>query len=210
MQTTNNSNEWVEEAVSKKHIKYYEYKDFRNIKKIGNDNFGKVYSANWENSEQYFALKSLSNFGNNNIKDILEIHREVQFDNNIISFYGIIYKENPKGQFKKYLLHSGNILIHQDNIKLSDFGLSKKVEISSGHPPFEDESYDISLVLQILQGYRESIPDTPPDYSNIYTKCWDGEPDNRPDMIQIVNKLRALITNTSITTENQVSCIIES
>jgi hypothetical protein len=43
-------------------------------------------------------------------------------------------------------------------------------EISSGHPPFKDESYDISLVLQILQGYRETIvPDTPPDYSNIYT-----------------------------------------
>lgn len=29
-------------------------------------------------------------------------------------------------------------------------------------------------------------------------------------MIQTINKLRALNTNTSITTENQVSCIIES
>jgi hypothetical protein len=36
MQTSNNSN----------HIKYYEYKDFRNIQKIGNGNFGKVYRAN--------------------------------------------------------------------------------------------------------------------------------------------------------------------
>ena len=50
---------WIEESISKKHIKYYEYKDFSNIQKIGNGNFGKVYRANWKkNSEQYFALKS--------------------------------------------------------------------------------------------------------------------------------------------------------
>jgi serine/threonine protein kinase len=72
MQTNNNSNEWFEEAVSKNHIKYYEYKDFHNIEKIGNGNFGKVYRANWKHSQQYFALKSLSNLENNTIKDIIK------------------------------------------------------------------------------------------------------------------------------------------
>jgi serine/threonine protein kinase len=43
-------------------------------------------------------------------------------------------------------------------------------EISSGQSPFKDTLYDNSLVTQILQGYRETcVPDTPTDYSNIYT-----------------------------------------
>ena len=73
MQATNDSNEWInwiEEAVSKKHIKYYKYKDFRNIEKIGNGNFGKIYRANWKNSEQYFALKSF-NLDSTNIKEFV-------------------------------------------------------------------------------------------------------------------------------------------
>ena len=38
MQGINNSNEWInwfEEAISKRHIKSYEYDDFHDIQKIG-------------------------------------------------------------------------------------------------------------------------------------------------------------------------------
>lgn len=68
IQIFNNSFEWIKEAISKKHIKYYDYKDFYNIEKIDNKkiddhNFGKVYRTNLKNSEQYFALKSF-NFDN--------------------------------------------------------------------------------------------------------------------------------------------------
>ena len=42
-------------------------------------------------------------------------------------------------------------------------------EISSGHPPFEDEQYDIGLAVSILQGLRETtVPDTPDDYAKLY------------------------------------------
>ena len=45
-------------------------------------------------------------------------------------------------------------------------------EISSGKLPFyvEGEPYDIDLALEISQGLRETVvPDTPTDYSNLYT-----------------------------------------
>ncbi|CAI2169691.1 16410_t:CDS:2, partial [Funneliformis geosporum] len=61
------------------------------------------------------------------------------------------------------------------------------------------EDYDIGLAIAILQGLRErTIPDTPEDYVIIYTGCWDNEPDNRPSMSQVVDKLNAIITITSI------------
>ena len=45
-------------------------------------------------------------------------------------------------------------------------------EISSGQPPFyvEGEEYDVSLILEISQGLRETVvPDTPEEYVKIYT-----------------------------------------
>src|SRR5215469_13133931 len=103
--------------------------------------------------------------------------------------------------------------MHQRNIKLADFGLSKKFakassnvskmfgvipfidpkslndpnykldkksdvysigilmwQISSGHQPFSDCDYHVSLILPIINGKREEIIDgTPINYSNLYT-----------------------------------------
>ncbi|GBC47638.2 kinase-like domain-containing protein [Rhizophagus irregularis DAOM 181602=DAOM 197198] len=141
-------------------------------------------------------------------------------------------------------LHSNNVLVHQGTIKLTDFGLSKKIddeykaqsdlsivpyidpkrlstrsyplnnksnvysigvllwEISKGQPPFysESESYDNDLAKKILQGLREKIvPDTPVDYAKLYTECWDDEPDNRPSIHGVVERLKSMISQSSTT-----------
>ena len=62
---------WIEEAISKRHIKHYEYEEFKNIQEIGIGGFGKVYRANWKNSHQYFALKSLLNINDVVIKELV-------------------------------------------------------------------------------------------------------------------------------------------
>jgi len=62
---------WIEEVVSKKHVKYYEYKHFSNIQEIDNSSFGKIYRANWKKSEQYVTLKSFLNFDNITVKELI-------------------------------------------------------------------------------------------------------------------------------------------
>ncbi|EXX63268.1 uncharacterized protein OCT59_024035 [Rhizophagus irregularis] len=98
-------------------------------------------------------------------------------------------------------LHSCNVLVHRNSIKLADFGLSKRIdsigvllwEISSGKPPFHEEINKIGLIYNISQGRREEIiPDTPSDYSTLYTECWNNEPSKRPTVHEVVNRLKML------------------
>ena len=71
---------WIEEAIDKKYIKYYEFENFKNIQEIGSGAFGKVFRANWKHFQHYLALKSFFNLNNITMKEIV---REVIFIKNI-------------------------------------------------------------------------------------------------------------------------------
>ncbi|CAG8728188.1 11109_t:CDS:2, partial [Racocetra fulgida] len=59
---------------------------------------------------------------------------------------------------------------------------------SDGCPPFS-QRYDYCPLLSI-QGLP--IIGTPTQYINLYSKCWDGEPNNRPLIMQVVQQLNSL------------------
>ncbi|PKY39856.1 kinase-like protein [Rhizophagus irregularis] len=140
-------------------------------------------------------------------------------------------------------LHANNILIHQKNIKVADFGLSRKIveasnnaskivgvmayidpkklnnkdykldkksdvysvgvimwQISSGYRPFFSKDDftcdDVSFLLSVISGRRgEIINGTPIEYSNLYTRCWKYEPNERPHMEELVSTLKSLKNN---------------
>jgi hypothetical protein len=62
---------WIEEAITKKYLKYYEFKHFNGIEVVGSGTFGKVFRAKWKNFENHLALKSFFNLNNSTAKEIV-------------------------------------------------------------------------------------------------------------------------------------------
>ncbi|CAB4404323.1 unnamed protein product [Rhizophagus irregularis] len=115
----NNSNgcNWIEEAISKKLIKFYEFGQFYNLQEIGSGGFGKVYRANWKDSHKCCALKSFYNLNDATIEAIvreIQHHREVDFYDNVIRFYGVTTFKN---QIKEYSL----VIEYADGGTLRDY-----------------------------------------------------------------------------------------
>ncbi|GBC21921.2 kinase-like domain-containing protein [Rhizophagus irregularis DAOM 181602=DAOM 197198] len=207
---SNDWNEWIEEAISKKHIKYYEYEKFYNIQEIGSGGFGKVYRANWKNSHKRYAIKSFFNINDAAVKAIvheIQLQREVDFHDNVIRFYGVTasIKENQRKEYSLVMEYAENVsCLHDEGIMHRDLHSNNVVgvllwEISSCQPPFHGQPYDVGLAISILQGLRETpIHDTPEEYIKIYTDCWNIEPDDRPTINQVVDELKVLITKENI------------
>ncbi|RIB28981.1 kinase-like domain-containing protein [Gigaspora rosea] len=112
-------------------------------------------------------------------------------------------------------LHSNNILVHQKNIKLTDFGFSRRLdeatnssqtfdiysigilmwEISSGYPPFKDdiEPYQLaSLIIEIKNGLRENHIEG----THLHMlRSIQHNPNSRPDIQQFFSRLEDLSDN---------------
>src|SRR6185312_17063261 len=68
-------------------------------------------------------------------------------------------------------------------------------EISSGKIPCEGATTNYEVLLYRLNGSRDSaFPGTSKYYINLYSKCWDENPDKRPACEKVSEILKSLIT----------------
>jgi hypothetical protein len=67
-------------------------------------------------------------------------------------------------------------------------------EISSGCPPFLTIPY-YSLIYKVSNGLRERpIRGTPEEYVNLYQKCWEEDPNLRPNIVEVINTLENILS----------------
>ncbi|KAF0539814.1 kinase-like protein [Gigaspora margarita] len=70
-------------------------------------------------------------------------------------------------------------------------------ELTSGAASFESAINGVAVCVQILQGYRhDTIPGTPTNFSELYKKCWNIDPQKRPTTQEILMILDNILKET--------------
>ncbi|GBB90853.1 hypothetical protein RclHR1_17970002 [Rhizophagus clarus] len=190
---------------------------------------------------EYADSGTLRNYLKENFNN-LDMNTKLQFAIQISDAVSCLHEKNIIHRD----LHSKNILVHQNKVKLADFGLSRRLaevsnsvkgvigmlpyidpllfkeqkdskdqtnneqnykankksdvysvgvllwEISSGRLPFQSY-YSHTLIIELQNGKRETpAPGMPDKYVDIYTSCWQSNPDGRPDIHQVFSDLKSL------------------
>ncbi|CAG8559608.1 25047_t:CDS:2 [Cetraspora pellucida] len=87
-----------------------------------------------------------------------------------------------------------------NNIKLNIYSLGVLIwEIcNDGVEPFR-ENYNISLAIEIINGVRESPKNgTPYEFIHLYEKCWDRNPNIRPNCSEILKELEIIAKHEKV------------
>ncbi|GES72602.1 kinase-like domain-containing protein [Rhizophagus clarus] len=75
-------------------------------------------------------------------------------------------------------------------------------EISSEQPPFVNYKHNYDLAINIINGMRPRIvPGTPLEYKELMVQCWDANPNRRPKIRTLWNKIEEL--NKSFYQDNE-------
>ncbi|CAB4404303.1 unnamed protein product [Rhizophagus irregularis] len=109
----------------------------------------------------------------------LKLQRDVDFHDNIIRFHGITKPVSEDKKMKDYHLYKMAHQLACAVLCLHDEGIVHN---------------DLNSFMEISGGLRETIvPNTPTDYVKLYEECWDSEPSKRPNMEEVVKRLKTNI-----------------
>src|SRR5438132_115022 len=67
-------------------------------------------------------------------------------------------------------------------------------EISTGIPPYEDQTIMQVMSWRFLNDREPPAPNTPKEYLQLYSECWHNDPNIRPTCDVVCNRLKELLS----------------
>uniref|UniRef100_U9TMW7 Protein kinase domain-containing protein n=1 Tax=Rhizophagus irregularis (strain DAOM 181602 / DAOM 197198 / MUCL 43194) TaxID=747089 RepID=U9TMW7_RHIID len=93
--------DWIRKAIENNFITYYDYNEFKN-KKIIENSVGKIFKANWNNTNTNLVVKTSFELDVKKIVNELKAQKEVNFHQNILRIYGISKLDNQYSLVLEY------------------------------------------------------------------------------------------------------------
>ncbi|PKC70584.1 kinase-like protein [Rhizophagus irregularis] len=93
--------DWIRKAIENNFITYYDYNEFKN-KKIIENSVGKIFKANWNNTNTNLVVKTSYELDVKKIVNELKAQKEVNFHKNILQIYGISKLDNQYSLLLEY------------------------------------------------------------------------------------------------------------
>ncbi|CAB4438016.1 unnamed protein product [Rhizophagus irregularis] len=180
--------DWLDKSIANEYFNYYEFSEFKNLELIGSGSHGSVIRANWENIENFFALKTFKNYDNTMLKELvneIKLQKRVDFHENIIRFYGITKAEAEKYSLVLEYADDGTLKTYLNN-HFNGLNWIDKYQLA----------YQLANAIKCLHvnGKREEIIDsTPKEYCDLFAECWKDDPDERPNIQNVVSILHEII-----------------
>ncbi|GBB97009.1 hypothetical protein RclHR1_00290007 [Rhizophagus clarus] len=65
--------------------------------------------------------------------------------------------------------------------------------MATGRQPFDNRAHDYDLALDMCKGIRPDInePEAPEFYINLMKRCWDSNPDKRPNVVELEKEINS-------------------
>ncbi|CAG8544067.1 29918_t:CDS:2, partial [Racocetra persica] len=187
--------EWFIAAVCGEEFDEIRYDDLRELFFIDRGGFGEVYSANCVSINKTVAVKKIfqSYLEKQDVFDAfikeLKLHKQLGDSNRIINFLGI--SKDPNDGSHLIVMEFADSGSLQQFLNRERNNLQWTEKLSLAQQLAEGVAYIHSK--DIVHRARESpISNTPIKYMKLYKRCWETEPELRPDISEIVVRLSTM------------------
>ncbi|CAB5383795.1 unnamed protein product [Rhizophagus irregularis] len=198
------------------------------LRRIDHSNINRFLGLTKDPNGNYFSVLEYANEGN--LRDYLKINFDalqwnVKLQMALDITRGLMFLHTKKVIHGN--LHSYNVLVNDVYVEpqyLHNSSYKRDMEsdiyslgvllweISSGRPPFSECIQKVFGLTQVknklLNGEKEEpVANTPSEYLQLYQKCWQDEPNSRPEINQVYEilsqiKLQSGIDNIRVTNGN--------